>query len=185
MIETLGRRPMFIWGSVGQAASMFLASFCLIPYNELGDISNTAVYGAVVGLFLFLITFGCTWLMVRPSLLYIAAIIDALSLFLPNLKAAVVVRGRNQPPSYTHAGKCCLYYDKLVSHLFENISQCYLTWPRLWNFAVVMWTPPMLNSIGGFGTFLFFGVINICFIPIMYLFYPGMKATDSRSTFKL
>jgi len=33
----------------------------------------------------------------------------------------------------------------------------------------------MLNSIGGFGTFLFFGVINICFIPILYIFYPETK----------
>lgn len=40
-----------------------------------------------------------------------------------------------------------------------------------WNFAVVMWTPPMLTAIGGFGTFLFFGVINLCFFPFIYLFY--------------
>ena len=32
----------------------------------------------------------------------------------------------------------------------------------------------MLNSIGGFGTFLFFGVINICFIPFIWMFYPGI-----------
>lgn len=62
MIETLGRRKMFLWGSVGQAVAMFLASFCLIPFNEEGDTSNKALYGAVVGLFLFLIVFGCTWL---------------------------------------------------------------------------------------------------------------------------
>lgn len=32
----------------------------------------------------------------------------------------------------------------------------------------------MLNSIGGFGTFLFFALINVCFLPIIYVFYPGM-----------
>ena len=62
MIETLGRRKMFLWGSVGQATAMFLASFCLIPYNEEGNTNNKALYGAVVGLFLYLIVFGCTWL---------------------------------------------------------------------------------------------------------------------------
>lgn len=62
MIETAGRRNMFLWGSIGQAGAMFLASFCLIPYNLTDDKENKVLYGAVVGLFLFLITFGCTWL---------------------------------------------------------------------------------------------------------------------------
>ena len=92
MIETLGRRPMFIWGSVGQAVSMFLASFCLIPYNELGDTNNKAVYGAVVGLFLYLITFGCTWLMVGPLLIHTVDTTDILPLF---LKAAVAICSGN------------------------------------------------------------------------------------------
>jgi len=76
MIERLGRRKMFLWsvvltplsapttndifsrGTVGQAASMFLAMACLIPYNVYGDTGNKATYGAVAGLFLFLIAFG-------------------------------------------------------------------------------------------------------------------------------
>ncbi|GAA5907661.1 hypothetical protein JCM6882_008942 [Rhodosporidiobolus microsporus] len=41
----------------------------------------------------------------------------------------------------------------------------------LFNFAVVMFTPPFLASTA-FGTFLFFGVINVCFLPVIYLFYP-------------
>ena len=45
----------------------------------------------------------------------------------------------------------------------------------LWNFAVVMWTPPMLDSLGGFGTFLFFGIVNACFFPIIYFFYVETK----------
>jgi len=76
MIERLGRRKMFLWsvfltllstsavgnacsrGTVGQAASMFLAMACLVPYNVYNDTENTATYGAVAGLFLFLIAFG-------------------------------------------------------------------------------------------------------------------------------
>ena len=76
MIERVGRRKMFLWsvflnsfstptcnkifsrGTVGQAASMFLAMACLIPYNVYGDTENKATYGAVAGLFLFLIAFG-------------------------------------------------------------------------------------------------------------------------------
>ena len=48
----------FSRGTVGQAASMFLAMACLIPYNIYGDTENKATYGAVAGLFLFLIAFG-------------------------------------------------------------------------------------------------------------------------------
>lgn len=33
----------------------------------------------------------------------------------------------------------------------------------------------MLTAIGGFGTFLFFGVINLCFFPFIYLFYVETK----------
>ncbi len=45
----------------------------------------------------------------------------------------------------------------------------------LWNFAVVMWTPPMLTALGGFGTFLFFGIVNACFFPVIWLFYVETK----------
>ncbi|KAM0750892.1 putative MFS monosaccharide transporter [Meredithblackwellia eburnea MCA 4105] len=41
----------------------------------------------------------------------------------------------------------------------------------LWNFTVVEFVPPMLTS-WKWGTFLFFAVINACFIPIIYLYYP-------------
>ena len=44
-----------------------------------------------------------------------------------------------------------------------------------WNFAVVMWTPPMLAAWGGFGTFLFFGIVNLCFFPFITLFYVETK----------
>lgn len=135
MVETVGRRNMFLWGSVGQAGSMFLASFCLIPYNLGGDTENKVLYGAVVGLFLFLISFGCTWL--ELPWLYPAEISP--------------LRTRTQ----------------------ANAVSTMTNW--LWNFSVVMWTPPMLNSIGGFGTFLFFGIINVLFVPIIYVFYPETK----------
>ena len=49
---------LFPRGTVGQAASMFLAMGCLVPYNVYHDVENKATYGAVAGLFLFLIAFG-------------------------------------------------------------------------------------------------------------------------------
>lgn len=48
----------FYRGTIGQAASMFLAMACLVPYNVYHDTGNKATYGAVAGLFLFLVAFG-------------------------------------------------------------------------------------------------------------------------------
>ncbi|EEP81318.1 hypothetical protein UREG_06183 [Uncinocarpus reesii 1704] len=41
----------------------------------------------------------------------------------------------------------------------------------LFNFAIVMVTPVMLDGIG-WGTYLFFAVANACFVPIIYFFFP-------------
>ncbi|KAJ7586975.1 general substrate transporter, partial [Mycena floridula] len=144
MIERLGRRKMFLWGTVGQAGAMFLAMACLIPYNVMGDKENHATYGAVVGLFLFLMAFGCTWLE------------------LPWLLPAEI----NPNAIRTNA----------------NALSTMTNWS--WNFAVVMWTPPMLDHWGGFGTFLFFGIINLTFLPgrtleeIDIIFAKGYKTTE-------
>lgn len=41
----------------------------------------------------------------------------------------------------------------------------------LFNFAVVMITPVMIERIG-WGTYLFFAVVNALFLPFIYFFYP-------------
>lgn len=41
----------------------------------------------------------------------------------------------------------------------------------LWNFTVVMFTPPF-TSASTFGCYLFFAIINALFIPTIYFFYP-------------
>lgn len=55
-VERAGRRKMFLWGSFGQFVSMCIVFGCLIP----GTVG--AAKGAAVGLFLFIIFFGATWL---------------------------------------------------------------------------------------------------------------------------
>ncbi|KAK7733134.1 hypothetical protein SLS53_008322 [Cytospora paraplurivora] len=47
----------------------------------------------------------------------------------------------------------------------------------LWNFFIVMITPVLLDSIG-WGTYLFFAVLNVLFLPILWFFYPE---TSGRS----
>ncbi|KAI8659978.1 hypothetical protein LRP88_06535 [Fusarium phalaenopsidis] len=41
----------------------------------------------------------------------------------------------------------------------------------LFNFLIVMVVPDMIKSLS-WGTYLFFGVANACFFPILYFFYP-------------
>ncbi|KAI0588852.1 AraJ Arabinose efflux permease [Pyrenophora tritici-repentis] len=47
----------------------------------------------------------------------------------------------------------------------------------LWNFFIVMITPVLIDSIS-WGTYLLFAVLNACFIPVIYIFYPE---TSGRS----
>ncbi|KAA8649322.1 hypothetical protein EYZ11_011634 [Aspergillus tanneri] len=56
LIQTVGRRKLFLWGSVGQSLSMVITFACLIPNT------TEAAKGAAVGLFTFIATFGATWL---------------------------------------------------------------------------------------------------------------------------
>lgn len=50
-----------------------------------------------------------------------------------------------------------------------NASSTITNW--LFNFAIVMITPIMIDNIG-WGTYLFFAVVNACFLPFIYFFYP-------------
>lgn len=55
-IERVGRRKLFLIGSVGQSLSMVITFSCLIRENEAN------AKGAAVGLFTFIAFFGATWL---------------------------------------------------------------------------------------------------------------------------
>jgi sugar porter (SP) family MFS transporter len=57
LIERIGRRKLFLIGTVGQCLAMVLTFACLIPASETG-----AANGAAVGLFIYIAFFGATWL---------------------------------------------------------------------------------------------------------------------------
>lgn len=125
LIERVGRRKLFLYGTYGQCASMVLTFSCLIP-----DTKSTSI-GAAVGLFTYIASFGATWL---P---------------LPWLYPAEI------SPIKTRAKA-------------NALSTC-SNW--LFNFLIVMITPVMLDRIS-WGTYLFFAVVNACFIPVIYFLYP-------------
>ncbi|KAI5812965.1 general substrate transporter [Pyronema omphalodes] len=56
VIETTGRRKLFIWGTLGQMTSMIITFACLIPGTR------AAGKGAAAGLFFYIASFGATWL---------------------------------------------------------------------------------------------------------------------------
>ncbi|GAA6011496.1 hypothetical protein JCM10207_002639 [Rhodosporidiobolus poonsookiae] len=126
LVDRAGRRMLYFIGTFGQAGSMFLIMGCLIP-----GIDSPAKNGAVVGIFLYLIFFGFTWLE------------------LPWLYPAEI--------------------NPLKTRTNANAVSTINNW--LFNFAVVMFTPPFLSS-STVGTFAFFGAINLCFLPVIYLYYP-------------
>ncbi|KFY18680.1 hypothetical protein V493_08424 [Pseudogymnoascus sp. VKM F-4281 (FW-2241)] len=141
LIERVGRRALFLWGTVGQCLAMVITFACLIP-SGIGQETTTpaakeAAKGGVFGLFVFIIVFGATWL---P---------------LPWLYPAEV------NPIKTR-GKA------------NAISTC-TNW--LFNFVVVMVTPIMVANIG-WATYLVFAIINACFLPVIFFFYPE---TQGRS----
>ncbi|KAJ5202099.1 uncharacterized protein N7498_006762 [Penicillium cinerascens] len=56
LIERVGRRKLFLAGTVGQCLSMILTFGCLIPGKP------EPAKGAAVGLFIYIASFGATWL---------------------------------------------------------------------------------------------------------------------------
>lgn len=56
IIERVGRRQLFLWGTAGQFCSMVLVFGALIPGTA------SAAKGAGVGLFTYIAFFGATWL---------------------------------------------------------------------------------------------------------------------------
>jgi len=56
LVERVGRRKLFLIGTVGQFLSMILVFGCLLPGTE------SAAKGAAVGLFTYIAFFGATWL---------------------------------------------------------------------------------------------------------------------------
>jgi hypothetical protein len=56
VIERVGRRRLFLYGTLGQMLSMVITFACLIPGTPM------AARGAAVGLFTYIASFGATWL---------------------------------------------------------------------------------------------------------------------------
>ena len=119
-IEWVGRRKLFLAGSIGQCLSMVITFSCIIAGTA------SAAKGAALGLFLYIAFFGATYLTV-PWLW--AAEINPLR---------VRVRGA----------------------ALANV----VNWTT--NFLVVMVTPIMVQNIG-YGTYIFFAVMNAISVPVV------------------
>ncbi|KAI8625530.1 general substrate transporter [Xylariaceae sp. FL1651] len=133
-VERVGRRKLFLIGTVGQCLSMVLVFGALIPGTP------SAAKGAAVGLFTYIAFFGATWL---P---------------LPWLYPAEV--------------------NPLKTRAKATATSTVSNW--LWNFFIVMITPVLVSNTGtsGWGTYLFFAILNAIFFPIIYFLYPE---TSGRS----
>ena len=101
-VERVGRRIMFLVGSVFQAIAMLIVFGSLLPGTA------SAANGAVFGIFLYLFTFGSTWLQVRCSLL------PTTEFSLTTYSAApLVVPRRDQPSPNSNQRQRCFHDDQL------------------------------------------------------------------------
>lgn len=116
IIERVGRRKIFLWGTVGQCLSMVLVFSCLIPGT------TAAAKGAAVGLFTYIASFGASWLplpWVRLSqFLPIPLILTSISFTLP--KSTLLKRVKKptlSPPAQTGSSIAVSYYERSPLHL--------------------------------------------------------------------
>jgi hypothetical protein len=56
LIDHVGRRKLFLWGTVGQCSAMLITFACLVPGTP------GPANGAVFGMFMYIAFFGATWL---------------------------------------------------------------------------------------------------------------------------
>jgi hypothetical protein len=61
LIEHVGRRKLFLAGTVGQCLSMVIVFACLIP-QDINPNNTGPAKGAAFGLFAYIAFFGATWL---------------------------------------------------------------------------------------------------------------------------
>ena len=61
LVERVGRRKLFLIGTLGQGISMFITFACLVAPGDANRKAQNAKGGAV-GLYLFIAFFGATWL---------------------------------------------------------------------------------------------------------------------------
>lgn len=142
IIERAGRRKLFLLGTIGQMTAMTITFCCLIPGTK------GPAKGAAAGLFLYIASFGATWLplpWVRPSPPPPLPLAHIYVTDTPQLYPAEINPLRTR-------GKA-------------NAVSTITNW--LFNFVVVMITPIMIDRIG-WGTYVFFAAINASFLPFMY-----------------
>ena len=104
IIERVGRRKLFLWGTVGQCLSMVLVFSCLIPDTP------AAAKGAAVGLFTYIASFGASWL----PLPWASSLPPFAGIDPRKLTALVALPRRNQPHQNSPKSKRPLHLLKLA-----------------------------------------------------------------------
>jgi MFS family permease len=61
-VERVGRRKLYLIGTVGQMTAMIITFACLLPGGVNNENNEGPAKGAAVGLFLYIAFFGVTWL---------------------------------------------------------------------------------------------------------------------------
>ncbi|KAK7679556.1 sugar transporter-like protein [Cerrena zonata] len=125
LVDSVGRRNLFLAGAIGQGCSFIISFACLI------NPTTQNAKGAAVGIFLFIVFFAFTIL----------------------------------PLPWIYPPEINPLRTRTVA---SAVSTC-TNW--ICNFAVVMFTPLFMDQ-ADWGCYLFFALMNFCFVPIIFFFYP-------------
>ena len=166
--------------------------FPILFQTSIGTTHNLALLLGGVNMIVYAISATVSWFIVeragRRKLFLIGTVGQCLSMV---LVFACLIPNSGQGPSAKGAGVGLFTYiaffgatwlplpwlypaeiNPLRTRAKANAVSTCSNW--LFNFLIVMVTPVMIANIQ-WGTYLFFAVVNACFLPIIYFFYPETK----------
>lgn len=153
LMDRYGRRSLLMWCSAGLCLCFVMVTI-LLSVGSAG-----AAYAAVAFIFVFQLCYGVGWLPVPW--------------FYPSELATTRVRARMQAVASGWNWMAVFAVVKITPISFGK-------WRRLDNQFPATSLPSVANDgIGpaniGWKTFIIFAVLNACFIPMVYFFYPETK----------
>ncbi|KAH8753762.1 hypothetical protein F5882DRAFT_432349 [Hyaloscypha sp. PMI_1271] len=166
--------------------------FPILFQTSIGTSHNLALLLGGVNMIIYAIFATVSWFIIeragRRKLFLVGTVGQCLSMV---LVFACLIPNRSQGPSAKGAGVGLFTYiaffgatwlplpwlypaeiNPLRTRAKANAVSTCSNW--LFNFLIVMVTPVMIANIH-WGTYLFFAIVNACFLPIIYFFYPETK----------
>lgn len=161
LIDRIGRRPLLMSMISVMAAVMIVQTGLIYNVQHNTSIAKSCGIGAAVMLFLFEGAFTIGF-------------VHSSFHFIPHLLTTT----RFQATVWVYPSEI------LPLRLRQRGSSVSTACNWIFNYMVVQITPIALNSIG-YKTYIIFGVLNACWVPIIYFFFPETKGLELEDVDRL